>query len=201
MVPLQDFGSFNSDWSSLQYKKIPANEVAYRAPALEVVVDKSASPLIYRFQQIKMISGFSWNLEYQGDLPKSSGEITEDFPFRLGLVATGEKTLNRLQRLIAADWVLKLFDLSPKGVGLDKIYFYNLGTHPKQLGQERIHPSSDLMSEKVVATLEGLTSELSFNLSRPVRAAALWISVDGDDQKKQYGLKVKSLGLQLIKDE
>lgn len=193
VVPLQEYGAVDSPWTSLNYRKIPANEVSASSSGLQIKVNQSASPLIYRFPQVKEVTGFSWKLRATGDLPKAEAKFGEDFPFRLGLVATGEQTLGRLQRLVAADWVVKLFDLSPKDIGLDRIYFFNLGTDQKQVGLKRAHPKTDLMHEEIVSILKGNASEVFHQLTSPKKIAALWISSDGDDQKKTYQIQIEEL--------
>jgi hypothetical protein len=121
-VPLQQ----NGQWTLLSFNKIPANAVEFSEKALKVKVAASASPLIYRFPESRIVSEFAWKLKIENFKESPSDQFPEDFPFRFGLVATGTNRMSRVQRLFAADWVKKLFEWSPPEKGLDKIYFYNL---------------------------------------------------------------------------
>lgn len=184
-------------WTQLKFNKIPANQVSTETGQIKIVVKSSASPLVYRLPKIETIESFNFEMSAEGQLPKdATGNFGEDFVFRLGLVATGEKTLSRLQRLIAADWVKKLFDLSPAGVGLDKIYFYNVAQSNTSVGLSRPHPKTELMSEFIFA---GLNAENKYEhrLEKPVKVAAIWLSTDGDDTSSSYSLTLKSLKLHI----
>lgn len=191
VIPLHQDGA----WTQLQFNKIPVNEVQFSREQLTVKVSKSASPLIYRLAEVKMVSSLKWNVEVRGVPPNSGEQFPEDFPLRVGLVAQGDKTMNRLQRWAAADWVKKLFDLTPKAQGLDKIHFYNLDSQSRWLGSSRTHPKSDLMYESVVASLKDGKSKFESTLPKKLPVAALWISIDGDNTDAQYDLVIKELAL------
>jgi hypothetical protein len=98
------------------------------------------------------------------------------------LVEPGERTLNFVQRRVAAHWVRKLFELAPRGSGISRIYFFNVGAERTQIGRERQHPLSDLIWERVVA-VPGPDGRFDFEhgLERPLDAIAVWLSSDGDD--------------------
>ena len=182
-------------WTQLKFSKIPANQVSVDGGQLTVSVKSSASPLVYKLPQIHVVSGFDFEMSWAGTLPTESADaFSEDYPFRLGLVATGEKTLSRLQRLVAADWVKKLFDLSPPGVGLDKIYFYNLSQNKNRVGTSRAHPKTELMNEFVFASLS-TENRYVLRLDKPIKVAALWLSIDGDDTGSDYSVRIKNLSL------
>lgn len=184
-------------WTQLKFNKIVPNQVSTENGQLKIVVNSSASPLIYKLPKIETVQAFNFEISTEGQLPKEiDGEFGEDFSFRLGLVATGEKTLSRLQRLIAADWVKKLFDLSPSGVGLDKIYFYNLAQNKKSVGSVRPHPKTELMNEFIFANLT-TENKYEYRLEKPLKVAAIWLSTDGDDSSASYTLNLKSLNLEV----
>jgi hypothetical protein len=189
VVPLGD----QSLWTELKFNKIKPNQVSYLENKISIQVEGSASPLIYKLPEVKKIQSLSWDLEVEGKKNKENGNFEEDSYFRLGLVATGTKTLNRLQRLVAAEWVRKMFDLSPKGVGLDKIYFFNLTDQKSNLDKQRIHPKSEYMFEKVISVQEGISSKVNYRLINPLDVAALWISVDGDDTHSKFKVLVKEI--------
>ena len=101
-----------------------------------------------------------------------------------------------MQRQVAADWVLKLFNLAPKDVGIDHIYFLMVGSQQSQLNKEREHPLSDLIKEKVV-WVKGTenTMVLRTKLKKPMKTLALWLASDGDDTKSAFKVKIKNLKL------
>lgn len=192
VIPFQNL----EGWASLSFRKIPSNQVQDVQGQLQIQVDSSASPLIFRINEPKRVLGFQWELEVEGEMKKAdASDFEEDSYFRLGLVAVGKKTLGKLERFVAADWVIRLFELAPASIGLDRIYFYNLGQNAKLLGKSRTHPKSDLMHETIVAIRQGPTSSLQYDLSTPLNVSALWISIDGDDTKSKYQTRVKKLAL------
>ena len=196
VVPLND----GSGWQNLVFSKISANQVSFSKQGLKVEVKKSASPLIFPLKQQKEI----YSVSVKGAVnrlisfkDKKQGEKgADDYVLRLGFVVPGEKTLNWAQRQIAADWVLKLFSLAPKGAGVDHIYFLNLGQVAEDRGREREHPLSDLIKERNEWVItEAGNFELSANFKKPKSAAALWISIDGDDTGAKYTTTLQSIKL------
>jgi hypothetical protein len=129
--------------------------------------------------------------------PERQGEAKfDDYTFRIGLVETGERTLNIFERQFAAAWVRKLFDLAPTGGGISHIHFYNLGTDRSQIGRERQHPLSDLILEKVVAVPEpDGRFELVHALNPPLQTIAVWLSSDGDDTGSKFTVLVEEIEL------
>ena len=66
------------------------------------------------------------------------------------MVESGARTLSWREKLVSADWVKKLFALAPPDTGINRIHFLSVGTDPKQVGQSRTHPMSDLMAETII---------------------------------------------------
>jgi hypothetical protein len=184
-------------WKELSFNKIPKNTVSIiDSKSIQVEVNQSASPLIYKLPDTKKVSLISLQINVQGDLSKlSTNAFPEDSIIRLGLVAKGEKTLSWLQRKIAANWVLELFSLAPPNVGLDKIYFYNFSTSKELIGQKRQHPKSELMLEEIIASFPE-TKAIEHKLAKPIDVVALWISIDGDDTKSKYTTTIESIKLE-----
>lgn len=184
-------------WKQLEFNKIPKNTVSVIGQnSLKIEVNQSASPLIYKLPEIKKVSQISFELNAEGDLGKMNPKgFPEDFLIRLGLVAKGDETLSWLQKKVAANWVLELFSLAPKNVGLDKIYFYNIAASNELIGQKRQHPKSELMREEVIASYPE-AKFIDFKLERPLDVVALWISSDGDDTKSKFAITIKNLKLQ-----
>ena len=197
-IPFQNL----EGWTSLSFRKIPSNQVQELQGQLRIQVDSSASPLIFKLKEPKIVQGFQWDLEIDGEMKESgASDFEEDSYFRLGLVAVGKRTLGKLERLVAAEWVIRLFELAPPNIGLDRIYFFNLGQNAKLLGKSRTHPKSDLMHETVVAIRQGPLSSIRHDLSGPLKISALWISVDGDDTKSKYQTRIKKLALTISPEE
>ena len=122
----------------------------------------------------------------------------EDSILRFGFVGIGNQTLTGPQKWFAADWVKKLFSLAPKGTGLDKIYFFNVTNRSELNGKSRLHPKSDLLVETVFAQheKEGVFS-FSKTLNSPIEAAAIWISIDGDDTQSEYETTISEIKLRV----
>lgn len=189
-------------WQALEYNNIRANRVSQVEQGLQIQVDGSASPLIYVFDQPQTIRQISV-MGALGQLPvipqglKQGEKGADDFPFRLGLVLEGEKTLNFAQKLIAAQWVKILFDLAPEKSGIDHIMFLNLTNQgPGQsFRTQREHPGGKgLYTETIVKQVTADENfDFSYTLSMPKKVIALWISSDGDDTGSNYALTVNSI--------
>ncbi len=195
VIPLEQKG-----WTEISFGKIPVNKVTYSSQALNIQVKNSASPLVYKLDQLTKIKSFEIALRFSGDIKSAPAESKweEDSLFRIGFVAAGDKTLSGVKKLFAPDWVKKLFALAPEGIGLDKIYFFNLGRTASQMGLSRAHPKSELMKEEVVAVRNAGESPLKITktLNPPIPTAALWISIDGDDTNSEFQTVIENITLQ-----
>ncbi len=190
MIPL----SSPTGWQELKFSKITPNKNIFSQQGLEVAVDHSSSPLIFPLKEPLQVTGFKAEIEIEGNMNSFSGRPPEDAYLRLGLVVPGKRKLNMMERMIATEWVKKLFELAPKDSGVDKIYFFNLGD--SALGHSREFPGSKgLMVEHIIAVRDPGVKKVVFahKLDKPLTAAALWLSVDGDDTKSTYKLRLKSL--------
>jgi hypothetical protein len=186
-------------WTTTSFGKTPVNIVSYSEKGLTIAVHKSASPLIYKLARIEKITGFEVLLHIEGGLQGTSGEknFDEDSIFRLGLVTPGSTKLNALRRMMAPSWIKTLFALVPSGIGIDKIYFFNVGKPPQTVGAMRLYPKSDLIHEEIVALRNPLDKDMkiSKHLTKPLDAAAIWLSIDGDDTQSDYKLQVEQITL------
>lgn len=191
----------SQDWTELKFRKIPQNSVIFSADHITVSVDQSASPLVYKFNRVQKVQRFKVEIEVEGGLNKTASRKPIDFEsdsmFRFGLVATGPHTLNKLQRWLAAEWVQKLFALAPHGVGLDKIYFYNITQYEQLLSKKRQHPESEYLQEENVWLKKENQNHFVLEkiLDKPLVIAGIWISIDGDDTKSKYMVKIKKIEL------
>lgn len=189
-------------WKTLKYNNIPANRVSQLEQGLQIQIDSSASPLIYVFNEPQTIRRISV-VGAMGSLPKipqglkQGDKGADDFPFRLGLVLEGDKTLNFAQKLVAAQWVKILYGLAPQDTGINRIMFLNLAN--PGLGQgfntQRAHPGGEgLYTEFIVKQVTADENfDFSYTLPMPERVIALWISSDGDDTGSNYSLTVNSI--------
>lgn len=195
VIPLEKNG-----WTEISFGKIPVNKVTYSSQELIIQVKNSASPLVYKLDHLTKIKSLQIKLKLTGDLKSPAAEKAweEDSLFRIGLVAAGDKTLSGVKKLFAPDWVKKLFALAPDGVGLDKIYFFNVGRTASQMGLARPHPKSELMKEEIVAVRNASDKTITIDkvLNPPLSTAALWISVDGDDTGSEFQTSIENITLQ-----
>ena len=187
-------------WLLLKYSSLEPNKVSFFENRLKIEVAGSASPVIYPFQNPRVLESISLNLKVNGSLnlddqlQGSSG--VDDFVFRLGVVYEGDQTLNFFQRAIAAKWVKTLFDLAPDDAGVDHIAFFNVYSDGRLAGKERYHPASRLMKEMFVESVsEGNTVTLEWTPDKSKRVLGLWISSDGDDTNSSYFVEISELRL------
>lgn len=189
--------SFNSsDWKHLKFKSIKSNQVEFKKNALLIKVNHSASPLIYPLPKPSRIKEVELEINIEGKLNLSDqpqGSIkNDDFLFRLGLVYEGDKRLNFMQRMIAANWLKQLFELAEEKQGISEVVFYNVYSDVRLKNQERRHPQSELFLEKYyLEKKQQIRTKINIDDSRDV--LAFWISSDGDDTKSDFRVEIKSL--------
>ena len=187
-------------WQLLEYNRLPPNRVEFTEQGMRVHVDRSASPIIYPLpapRQVKRIS-ISGRLDGLLDVePRLQGQQGEDdFSLKLGLVVSGDKTLNFLQRLVSADWVRRLHDIAPEGSGIDRVLFLNAVQSEPLLGQTRRHPLSSLLHERYVWLIDRSGPfRLDYELDQATEVVAVWLSIDGDDSQSRYSMLIEDLRL------
>jgi hypothetical protein len=190
-----------ANWQALQYSSLPPHRIRFSPAGLEMRVEGSAMPLIYPLPAPLGVSAIRVKGRVEGALrlpPERQGEEKfDDYVFRIGLVEPGERTLNFVQRQLAAAWVRKLFELAPQGSGISRIHFFNVGAEKTHIGRQRQHPLSDLILEKVVAVPHA-DGRLDFvhALDRPLQTIAIWLSSDGDDSGSKFTVLVEQIELQ-----
>jgi hypothetical protein len=185
-------------WQVLQYRSLPPHRIRFSSAGLEMAVEGSAMPLIYPLPGRPRVSAIRVKGRVEGALripPGRQGEEKlDDYVFRIGLVEPGERTLSFLQRQLAAAWIRKLFELAPKGTGISKIHFFNVGAEKTHIGRQRQHPLSDLIVERVVAVprADG-RFDFAHALERPLETIAVWLSSDGDDTASKFTVLVEQI--------
>jgi hypothetical protein len=157
-------------------------------------------PVIYPLPKAMQVREVRVKGRVQGVLrvpPGRQGEEGfDDYVFRIGLVESGSRRLNALQRAFAADWIRKLHELAPKGGGISRIHFFNVGAEQAHVGKRRQHPLSELIAEEVVAA-QRPDGRFDFvhPLERPLETLAVWLSSDGDDTRSRFTVLVESIEL------
>ncbi len=192
-------------WQVLEYSGIPSHEIDFTPDGMTIAVRQSASPVIFPIKP-QIITTLKVSAEISGELqlkPFRQGDKgNDDFLFRVGLVYEGEHTLNFIQRSFAANWIRVLFDLAPKGTGVERIQFYNAYSDPLLTDTVRVHPLSKLMSEHFITYVpeaignEFRTIQFEVQPETDRRVLALWISSDGDDTKSSFRVKIREIKLQ-----
>lgn len=192
----EDISFEESRWKVLSYNKIKPNSVFFKDGMLKIDVSQSAGPIIYKLDKTKQVKGFVVKGQLKGAKNVEESEFDEDSILRVGLVAEGQNTMSGFKKLFAADWVKTLFELVPENSGLDKIYFYNVTNREKLLGKTRVHPNSEFILEKNAFYLkkEGVF-QMKVTLVEPLRVAAIWLSVDGDDTRSSFQTVVHEIDL------
>lgn len=108
-----------ANWQVLKYTSLPPHRIRFSGAGLEMMVDRSAMPVIYPLAKPMQIKHVRVKGRVEGTLrvpPGRQGEEKfDDYVFRIGFVESGPRTLNFVQRQLAAPWVRKLFELAPKG--------------------------------------------------------------------------------------
>lgn len=185
-------------WQFLHYRKIPPNTFRCTAAGLVIGVTNSAAPAIFPLTTTLRVSEFYVSGKISGSLkvpPAKQGDKGfDDYTLRVGLVEPGTRTLHWREKLVAADWVKKLFSLAPPGVGINKIHFFNVGVGAAQIGRSRVQSSSDLMEQTVVAAPDA-TGRFAFTnrVVGPIKVVAVWISSDGDDTHSSFAVTLNKV--------
>lgn len=189
-------------WKMEAYSKIPANKVSIVGQNLHIQVQKSASPLIYPMKEKVRVTGFKIKGEFKSlpkfkDVTQQGKKGFDDFPLRIGFIVPGEKRLSGVKKMFAPDWIKNLYRQLPENQGLDHITFFNLTQNPDLVGTSRVHPSTDLISEKFIETVNSPGPfDVTYALKEPIVAAAIWLSIDGDDTKSDFDVLISQLELQ-----
>ncbi len=192
-------------WQVLEYSGIPSHEIDFTPDGMIIAVRQSASPVIFPIEP-QIVTTLKVSAEIAGVFrlkPYRQGDKgNDDFLLRVGLVYEGDQTLNFIQRSFAAKWIKVLFDLAPRGTGVERIQFYNAYSDPLLTDTARVHPLSELMSEHFITYVpEAVADELrtiQFEVQPETdrRVLALWISSDGDDTKSSFRVKIHEIELQ-----
>lgn len=190
-------------WQFLKYRKIAPNSFRPTPAGLVIGVTNSAAPAVFpltnRLQvvEVRVIGRISGSLKVSSGKQGQAG--FDDYALRVGLVETGPLTLNWRERIVAADWVKRLFALAPHGAGIGGIQFFNVGTDAAQIGRSRKYVGNVPM-EQTVEAVPDAKGNFSFTkrFKRPLNTIAVWISCDGDDTHSTFAVTLKSVDLATV---
>lgn len=186
----------SSRWTVLSFNKISPNSVEFKNNQIQVNVNRSAGPLVFKLPSVIRVTRIHVEGELSGEKRLEQGEFDEDSVLRVGLVATGEQKLSSFKKLFAASWVKRLFELAPPGIGLDKIYFYEATNRKELLGRSRQHPKSNLINEQITTWVDHPGPfVVEETLPSPISTAAIWLSIDGDDTASAFVTTIKKIVL------
>lgn len=188
-------------WMFLSYRNIPPNTFRASLAGLEIGVTNSAAPAVFPLTNLLPVTELRVSGRITGLLTIPPGKQGlrgfDDYAIRVGLVESGPRTLSWREKLMSADWVKKLFALASPDTGINRIHFFNLGTDPKQVGQSRAHPMSDLMVETIVAVPDaGGHFAFTNHFAKPMKVLAVWIACDGDDTKSSFAVTLNKVELE-----
>lgn len=179
--------NFQKDnWKEINLKTDP-NTFEY-GDQLKIKVKKSSSPVVIKFDDVIELSAFDFEATVEGDLkpPSQPTGFEEDSLLQLGFVVVGDNQLGAMGKMFAPKWVSELFALAPEGQGLDKVYFFNVGSLKESVGKERQNPKSKYMYEHVMFSKVDLGRTLSFTLPKKLKTTALWIGAEGDATQSEF---------------
>lgn len=188
-------------WEILKYRNLKANQIEFGQNGIDITVNESASPLIRLFKPPLALKRLMIEGKTSGKLNLKAAAVqgesgSDDFVMRVGLVRPGAKRLSWTQRLVAPNWILRLYDLAPPGTGIEKIEFLNVVQQNSLLGKSRVHPKSDLLTEAfATAVQEGGQWRIDKTWPEAREILAIWIAVDGDDTKSKFQTRVRSIEL------
>jgi hypothetical protein len=186
-------------WHQFRFAGVKPNQVAFAGAGLTIDVDGSASPLVLALDRALPVASVSVSGRLAGgplriDAGTQGNPGADDFALRVGLVVPGTRRLDFIERQFAPDWVLKLSDLAPDGLGLDHVRFLNAVQDRRLVGLARTHPASELIREDFVWHLDrDGPFEFEHSFAVPVTTRAIWIAADGDDTGSRFRVEIDRL--------
>ena len=177
-----------TDFLDLQYKKLPPNKVKIEKE-ISISVNDTASPLFYKFEEVKRHNEILVEGEVQIERALSSEE--KDAYFQLGVVYEGDYKPNWLVKKILPEWLLKILSLNEDyGVGnIDFLHVTNSGYQIDKLDNVR-----DI--KMMFKTVGKFDNNLKFQIREKLRERkilGLWFRADGDDHKGKFITKIKKV--------
>jgi len=185
-----------NEWKVLSFDNIKTHKINFLIDRLEVVVSKSAAPLIYKFEKPLNVKKVELQTRIQGYINfdgKEGDKNVDDAYLRVGLIIKGNKTLNFFQRAVAPRWVKALYEVGQGDDGVDKILFLTSFERSELFHTSRSHDNQSYYEEIFAFKRSGNTINGIFDLPESVKIIGLWLSSDGDDTLSQFSINIKSL--------
>ena len=183
------------NWKEVGFGKSSDNKFEY-GEKLKVIVSKSNSPTVFKFEEPEDITAFEFDISIMGEMNKAPIEtgFEEDAFFQIGFIVVGDNHLGAMGKMFAPQWVKELFGFAPEGKGLDKVYFYNVASQKSSVNQERQNPKSKYMYEKIIFTKDETGGKiLSYTLPKKLKTTALWIGAEGDYTSSEFSTTVNKI--------
>lgn len=181
------------NWKAIELKTQP-NSFEY-GDKLKIKVNKSSSPVVFKFEDVQEISSFEFEATVDGEMkpPKKDTGFEEDSYLQFGFVVVGDNQLGAMGKMFAPKWVSEIFGLAPEGQGLDKVYFYNVAVNAESVNKSRQNPKSKYMFEQIIFTKNDLGKLLTFVLPKKLKTTALWIGAEGDATESEFATTVNKV--------
>lgn len=185
-----------NNWKVLSFDNIKTHKINFLIDRLEVLVDESAAPLIYKFEKplnvkkIELLAGIQGQINFGG---KEGDKSVDDAYLRLGLIIKGDKKLNFFQRAISPRWVKELYEVGQSHDGVDKILFLTSFEQAELFSTKRSHDNESFYDEVFAFKRSGDFISGVYELPEAVSIIGLWLSSDGDNTNSKFVLTLSKL--------
>lgn len=184
LVPL----SSTQHFFDLKYSKGEPNKVLLDK-TISIVVNKSASPLFYKFEKVKKIK----LIEISGavEIKKPIDSQKDDAYFQLGVIYKGDYKPNVMMKMFLPEWLKKVLSLN-EDYGLNQITFYEVSEQGKVLSKEDKIRDIKLKFKTIGELSQQSTFKFDFKPDN-IEVLGLWFRSDGDDSGAVFKTVIKSL--------
>jgi hypothetical protein len=204
-IPLKlskETDSQGQGWKVLRFKNRLPNKVFCDEKGLHIKVQCSANLLVYPLDSQTdvnsiVLRGAVTGLPRIPEGKRQGDKKADDFAIRFGLVLSGKKRLNPIEKLFAPELVKHLFEQAPKSQGLDHVLFLNLANDPPPKWKTRNHPIGKGLLREQVACIKRTPGDFTIEaeFQKPCEVLALCIICDGDHTKSEYQVTIKDIRL------
>lgn len=177
-----------SDFLNLKYSKLKPNLVKIEK-AVTIEVDESASPLFYKFSEIKKHESLKVAGAVEISQPLSSEE--KDAYFQVGIIYEGDYKPGWLVRKILPEWLLTVMSLNDQ-YGLSAVDFNHF---QKETGfKEKTDNVRDIELNFVQVRQISDDGQFAADFKlRDKKVLGLWLRSDGDDHRGKFTVVVSKL--------
>ncbi len=193
-------------WKNYTFSDIKPNKVTFSEEAVTLMVNHSASPLLYNLPEtldttsVQVKATLKDSLQPLPQGAQQGEKNYDDFILRVGLILKGDDRLSWLQRRVAPAWLIEMEKQLPEDIGIDKVLFYTTCRQKQLVNKKRNHFLSSKLEEKCVTLLDGTGEfEISVNLEKPKKVVGIWLASDGDDLKQKFQLQIHKIELNYSK--